>query len=522
MIKIKKYLWQICVLVLASTLFVNVHAESFEKLLMPGKVITGHAKYENECAKCHDVLEKNKQRTLCLDCHEDVQSDVSRKQGYHGRHKTARQANCKTCHVEHEGRNADIIKLDQRTFRHELTDFKLKGAHRVLKCNQCHDEKKKYRDTPAQCHTCHKKNPHDGKLGNKCSSCHSQVLWSDLSFDHDKTKFALKGRHKNTGCNSCHINQKYKDTPKTCYSCHSVDDVHAGRNGKECGKCHDTVKWGKLSFDHNKKTKFKLYGRHKEVSCKSCHPKNPYKVKIKQDCYSCHKSDDIHNGQYEKKCQTCHGFKKWSKSKFDHDKDTKYRLTGRHKKAQCVSCHKGNIYKDKTPSKCIDCHKVDNVHKGKNIDQCSECHSTSGWAKRISFDHDMSEFPLIGLHALTACDDCHLSSAHKTTPDKCNDCHRVDDVHKSKLGIKCESCHNPNGWKYWQFDHDKDTGFKLTGVHKKLHCYDCHDHAVEVVQTGSSCGSCHQGDDPHNNQFGRQCEQCHDTESFMHIKMLLR
>ena len=500
----------------------EVHAESFEKLLMPGPVISGHAKYENDCGQCHDVLGQGEQRSLCLDCHKDIKADVNKKSGYHGKYKVASKQNCKACHVEHEGRDADVVKLDEKIFKHQFTDFDLKGAHKVLKCKQCHDANKKFRETPGQCYACHEKNPHKDRLGKKCANCHGQVSWTDMDFDHSKTKFSLTGKHKNSACNSCHINDKYKDTPKSCYACHSVDDVHAGKNGKECNKCHDTNKWGKLNFDHNKKTKFKLYGRHKDIGCKTCHTKNPYKVKVKMDCYSCHKADDSHKGLYDKKCHSCHGFVKWNKPKFEHDRDTKYKLTGKHKKAQCFSCHKSNVYKKRTSSKCVSCHKADDVHKAKVVIDCAECHGTGGWSKKIMFDHDMSAFPLIGLHAITACDDCHLSKAHKNTSMKCSTCHKSDDIHKSKLGSNCETCHNPNGWKYWSFDHTRDTGFKLTGTHKKLHCDDCHDYAVDTIEIEQSCGACHDGDDPHNNQFGRQCEQCHDTESFMHIKMLRR
>ena len=42
---------------------------------MPGKVIAGHAKYENNCNECHDVANKSKQNELCLDCHKLVNKD---------------------------------------------------------------------------------------------------------------------------------------------------------------------------------------------------------------------------------------------------------------------------------------------------------------------------------------------------------------------------------------------------------------------------------------------------------------
>jgi len=505
--------------ILISLLSNMVRADTFEKLIMPGKVIQGHSKYENNCNKCHDTSDKDKQTVLCLDCHDLVDKDIKKKQGFHGRDKSARSKNCKSCHVEHVGRGADIVKLDERIFPHNYTDFKLKGAHKKIRCNSCHKKDKKHREAPKQCYTCHKKNPHKEKLGKECSKCHNEQSWLDISFDHKKTKFKLTGGHKKISCNSCHINNKYKDTPKTCVSCHSVDDVHGGKNGNQCSKCHGTDSWKKSLFDHDRKTKFKLKGRHKKITCNACHVKNPYKVKIKKTCVSCHKEDDEHYGKYGDKCQNCHGVSKWKDIHFLHDKDTKYKLTGRHKKAKCVACHKGYMYKDKTSTQCLSCHKLDDAHKGQINKNCSQCHNTKDWHSKVIFEHDLSGFPLSGLHAITACDDCHATKSYKDAPKKCHKCHVKEDVHKGRLGNKCEDCHTPNDWRLWRFDHDKDTGFKLNGAHKDIHCYECHKDKLDQIESDQSCAVCHADDDPHNNQFGQMCGQCHDSKSFSHIKM---
>ena len=116
-------------LVVCITLPLDLMADSFEKLVMPGKVIQGHSKYEDTCNKCHAVLDKSNQTVLCLDCHQDINTDRSKKQGYHGKDASASLKKCKTCHIEHVGRDADIVKLDERIFPHDNTDYKLKGAH---------------------------------------------------------------------------------------------------------------------------------------------------------------------------------------------------------------------------------------------------------------------------------------------------------------------------------------------------------------------------------------------------------
>lgn len=497
------------------------YADSFESLIMPGPVIKGHAKFEQKCNECHNIFDKDDQDSLCLSCHKDIRKDIEKNTGYHGKYPVISNTECNACHIEHKGRGADIVKLDKRTFQHQFTDFELKDSHNTVECSSCHLKEKKYTQASHQCNGCHKDNDiHKGKLGKKCNSCHNEKSWSDISFDHDKTDFALIGKHAKINCNSCHINNKYSDTPTKCNSCHAIDDVHEGSNGKKCSKCHNSRSWKKLKFNHNKDTDFKLTGRHKKQTCVACHPKNPYKVKIKKTCVSCHNDDDKHDNNFGGKCQTCHNTKKWKQILFDHNKDTKYRLNGKHRNTKCNDCHTSKLYKSKTPTKCMTCHKLDDVHKSKKNTDCGECHIPKSWHNDIRFDHDLTSFPLLGLHAITACNDCHQSKEYKTNKNTCIDCHKKDDSHKRKLGTDCKRCHNPNDWRVWKFNHDKETSFVLDGSHNKIHCHQCHEHPVEDnITTGQTCGVCHIDDDVHNNQFGQRCERCHNTDTFSQIEM---
>ncbi|NOR42816.1 MAG: cytochrome C, partial [Gammaproteobacteria bacterium] len=109
----------------------NAVADTFESLLMPGPVTTAHEKYEMDCDQCHDTASKDKQSHLCVQCHdhENILDDLSNKTGFHGRLSRSEQDDCKHCHAEHEGRNADIVLLNLSTFNHQKTDFELEGAH---------------------------------------------------------------------------------------------------------------------------------------------------------------------------------------------------------------------------------------------------------------------------------------------------------------------------------------------------------------------------------------------------------
>jgi len=510
----------------ATGLSATVSAAGIESLISPGTLIKGHAKFDHECSKCHDKLHRKSQTQLCLDCHKDIRKDIQRRTGYHGRKVSIRTQKCSSCHTDHKGRNADIIKLDKLTFDHNFTDFELRGQHTKTACEACHKPGKKYAEAPHACYSCHAKNsPHKqqkmGKLFKQCDACHNEVHWRKIHFDHDKTKFGLTGAHRKVVCTSCHVNEQYVKTPVKCYACHQLDDVHQGSNGTNCKKCHSTRAWKKLKFDHNKDTKFPLRGRHADVTCVACHPKDPYKVKVKSDCFSCHQHDDKHGGRYGRQCEKCHNPTAWSKILFNHD-ETKFKLKGKHNKVECIACHKQNInvYKVKLKMNCYSCHKLDDVHKGQQGKKCENCHNEQGWRRKVRFDHDLTKFPLIGLHSVVPCEECHLSSSYKDASIECYSCHKKDDSHKGKLGQNCDRCHTPNSWKIWRFDHNTQSQFKLDGKHTDVHCYSCHSEPVKVIEsTPRTCVNCHRSDDVHNGEFGPRCDRCHTTTSFKDIRM---
>jgi len=558
-----------------------------ERLVMPGDLIAGHAKYENQCEKCHELLDRKAQSRLCRNCHDAVEVDIQTGKGFHGRIPDIGTAECRHCHTDHEGRKTDIVLLDQGTFRHDQTDFGLKGAHREVECAGCHKEGKKHREAPHTCIECHKEDDnHRGRLGEKCTDCHNEESWRKTRFDHDKTKFPLKDRHRNVPCSSCHPDHKYKDLPRTCagchrlndphatrygdkcdkchsekdwrtvkfdhdrdtkyrlegrhvmvdcdtchpgdlykdklktecHACHKNDDQHRGRNGEECKDCHSVNGWGKVEFDHDKDTKYPLEGRHKEVGCNACHREGSDPKKVGRACVDCHETDDRHHGEFGRKCATCHKVEDWKKLSFDHDKDTKFPLKGRHKKAKCNTCHKDGDYEKELGRECIDCHKPDDVHKGQQGRECHRCHNEDSWRERVRFEHDLTRFPLVGLHAVTACEECHPQAIYKDTPRACVKCHENDDVHRQRLGEECASCHNPNDWKLWQFDHDTRTKYKLDGKHRDLSCVACH---VEPLagkpKLPKDCFGCHEQDDVHEGAFGENCERCHVTRSFTDV-----
>ncbi len=449
------------VLLLGAALFLTggAGAAVLEGVLEPGDLIKGHAEAEANCENCHSHFSKKQQDELCVKCHthEDIGRDLAQKKGYHGKMK--HQA-CAVCHADHKGRKANIIPLDEKKFDHDVTNFKLEDKHKDVKCEKCHLPKFKWhREAPADCYGCHKKDDkHKGAVGEKCEQCHNAKSWKekDVFFDHDKTKFPLKNAHAD---------------PK--------------------------------------------------VLCEDCHPKDHYK-NTPIACTACHKQDDEkkgHRGRFGQKCEPCHTDKDWKTLKFDHDRDTKYPLRGKHadaKKVRCEDCHTGiDLYQDKTKTTCIGCHQKDDKHRGVEGDKCENCHTEKDWKDTPQFDHNKTKFPLKGGHAdpKVKCDDCHKTKIYTDTPLDCWSCHKKDDDdkgHRGRFGKKCEDCHSDKDWKTIKFDHDRDTKYPLRGKHKDTKCEDCHT-GVDLYKdkTKTTCIGCHQKDDKHRGVEGNLCEQCH-------------
>ena len=486
-----------------------------ETLLMPGKVTSAHQKIEEDCSQCHDRADRARQTPLCLACHDKIAADITQKRGFHGRLPGIGTSQCRACHSEHLGRDADIVRLSREQFDHRLTDFALEGRHAALACESCHRPGKAYREAPAECVSCHQKDePHEGKLGRKCETCHNAVAWRDVRFDHNKTAYPLRDKHVDVPCVQCHFGNRYKGTPQQCASCHTPDDVHHGERGTKCGDCHSTAGWKTAKFDHAKETGFALEGVHARIDCQECHRSGNLKDKLPRDCYGCHRGQDAHAERLGIDCAKCHDNEKWQTPTFDHTRDTKWPLEGRHAKVDCHACHTASTVTQKLPTDCIGCHRASDAHSGKLGTECASCHTPEGWLSAVRFDHDLTEFPLVGLHVAVPCEQCHVTPAYKDVGRECYACHAKDDVHKGGLGKDCARCHSPNGWRIWDFDHGKETGFPLDGAHSKVACEGCHKQPPGEVKLDTQCVSCHAQDDVHLGQYGRQCQRCHSTVTF--------
>ena len=213
--------------------------------------------------------------------------------------------------------------------------------------------------------------------------------------------------------------------------------------------------------------------------------------------------------------------------------------------SNCTQCHLlGNKVSNE---KCLKCHTeiLDRInlkegyHSSADVTgkDCLSCHSEhNGKNFRLirldvdKFDHNLTGYPLSVPHSRKGCKDCHASKyigdqklkAKKNTylgvKTECLNCHT--DYHLRTLSPVCLNCHNPDSFvPASKFNHD-NAKFKLAGKHKSVECLKCH--KVDITDGKkfqhfmgiqyNNCTSCHK--DPHQNQFGQNCRQCHSEESF--------
>jgi hypothetical protein len=304
-------------------------------------------------------------------------------------------ADCYGCHAEddaHDGRSGNDCGTchnptgwDDTSFDHARdTEFPLLGRHGLLTCDDCHSDDPFSDTMDTACVSCHvEDDAHDGVNGDSCDNCHTPEDWTQTSFDHDtQTDFALRGSHREVSCNDCHIEPVAVALPgTTCESCHLDDEPHEGSIGTDCASCHTEISWqDPVFFDHGL-TAFPLLGKHAENDCEACHESQAFGA-TDSGCASCHREDDVHEGNFHERCDECHNPVGWEFWMFDHDVRTEFPLLGAHAEVACADCHRSPLDNIKAiDNGCRNCHRSDDVHDGEFGFDCGRCHTADSFSE---------------------------------------------------------------------------------------------------------------------------------------------
>lgn len=343
----------------------------------------------------------------------------------------------------------------------------------LLACTQCHGSGSRVSDS--RCVACHEEIStraqrsvaFHGLLEGDCATCHldhlgrdvSLIVFDESSFQHDQTRFPLRGKHVESECRTCHdvldaesdsSEFHYQGVPfQTCTACHR--DPHAGGErtdghvhailridldapaaqlpepderhplaGRDCTECHTEASFRLAgirdeSFEHELDTGFALEGVHAGVDCGACHTAERREQEIAharapgsgapESCGSCH--DDPHAAALgdEKACASCHTSTHWSEG-FDHDLHTDFHLDPLHVRLACETCH-------------------DDLRYLSTGNECGACHRDASELLAGRFEsHEGDSDPH---DRVVSCADCHgetvESNRFSALAAKCADCH---------------------------------------------------------------------------------------------------
>jgi hypothetical protein len=242
----------------------------------------------------------------------------------------------------------------------------------------------------------------------RCASCHTTADWRDVTFAHDRTGFPLTGRHREAACQSCHTRGDFGQPLATaCYACHR--DVHSGRMGARCDRCHRTESWKEESFgmEAHRRTDFPLSGRHAVLPCEECHGDRRDRSYSRPSprCIGCHELDfgprasaagvDHAAAGFGEDCRHCHGTWRFSTAHWPAH-DACFQISrGPHARISCRGCHGavlppipagGTLTCATDTFDCLRCHTMPGIqtrHQGVAGFQpanrrCYECHGFPG------------------------------------------------------------------------------------------------------------------------------------------------
>lgn len=407
--------------------------------------------------------------TTCASCHEDP-------------HRGEIGADCRRCHDENAWKPTP-------GFDHARTRYPLTGAHREVECASCHVapglrpahggavRTAEYRPVPhAECSSCHQ-DPHRARFGSACSSCHGTTSFTAIRgdrFDHDRTRYPLRGGHAKVACAACHgTGAARTDHPpfERCGSCHR--DAHAGQAtiagaAADCETCHRVASFAPSTFTAERHASaWPLAGAHATAECAGCHRKSANaadaarlgaaRVELRpahERCADCHR--DPHAGALDARgaCTTCHRMDAFHPSTVDVAVHAgfDFALEGAHRAVPCQACHAelkerpaastllaahgGRALRfEAKAAACADCHDGphgDQFGAATASGACERCHDASAFAPAARFDHARTAFRLEGAHARAACASCHPAERGAGGAVR---------VRYRPVSTACESCH---------------------------------------------------------------------------------
>ncbi len=238
-------------------------------------------------------------------------------------------------------------------------------------------------------------------------------------------------------------------------------------------------------------------------------------------CVACHRKDDRHKGALGESCGNCHTERNWKESKFDHAK-TAFPLLRQPRPREVrslpprprVQAHAQGLLRLPQEGRHAPGpagHEVRELPRRRHLEEgalrprarrASRCSAGTSWSRAAR---------------------AMRPRATRTRRAIASPVTTRDDVHKRRLGPRCETCHNARSWKSWDFNHDRQTRVRagrgapqgraaMPATASRCRTVRRCQPVASAAMRPTTCTTA---------AFGKQCERCHVTSTFKQIKQRL-
>ncbi|ARS37987.1 hypothetical protein C1N53_22665 (plasmid) [Pontibacter sp. SGAir0037] len=214
--------------------------------VMPGELSAAHALFKSDCSACHTAA-KGIDEAKCVSCHADNKDLLARQPtAFH-----ATIGNCASCHVEHQGEEANLRVMDHEALA-RIGAKLISGRKNIV--NQPKNPLLPMGHplvsplvATLDCATCHStKDRHATLFGQNCATCHATTEWTIPEFQHPSMR--------SIECAQCH------QAPPSHFMEHfeMVSKKVAKQENAvvtQCYSCHQTTSWNDIKglglYDHH-------------------------------------------------------------------------------------------------------------------------------------------------------------------------------------------------------------------------------------------------------------------------------
>ena len=301
---------------------------------------------------------------------------------------------------------------------------------------------------------------------------------------------------------------------ESCTSCHGKQ-FEGGDSQVSCFKCHESYPhsddWlANSEFSHNDYLKANSW---ELESCAECHGADLTGGDSKVSCYTCHNyphsdswlvaSNSEFHGEYIKSkeydnssCANCHGVN----------------YSGGNSEVSCFTCHESYPHNDSWTAGSEVSHGSLLKTKDWENESCTSCHGADllGGSSEVSCSKCHNSYPHVDGWLASENENFHGEYIKDLGHDNssCTSCHGAEFMGGSSE-VSCYTCHNgyphQSGWV--SPANDNFHGQAIRAANWSLeNCARCHGQDYRGGTTGSSCYTCHAGE-----QGPESCNVCHGS-----------